>query len=111
MKHDLILVTLTPDQIAKAKEANGIRKRITHALICGPYGQMFRTEKQCLKYWKAWDPCWKIELPDGKYRAIFPDLFRRALKTSNHPIANFETTFNLVNILIEKQDSIEKERG
>ena len=47
MKHNLTLVTLTADQIANAKEANGQRKRITHALICGPYGQKFGTEKQC----------------------------------------------------------------
>ena len=36
MKHDLTLVRLDPEQIAKAKEANGARKKITHALICGP---------------------------------------------------------------------------
>ena len=32
---DLILVALTPEQIAKAKAVNGPRKRITHALLCG----------------------------------------------------------------------------
>ena len=51
MKHNLTLVTLSDEQVAKAKVANGPRKRITHALICGPHGQMFGTEKQCLKYW------------------------------------------------------------
>ncbi len=30
------------------------RKRITHALICGPYGQVFGTEKECLQYFTAW---------------------------------------------------------
>ena len=48
MKHNLTLVILTPEQIARAKEANGSRKRITHALVCGPYGRMFGTERQCL---------------------------------------------------------------
>ena len=54
--HDLILVKLSPDQIAAAKEANGRRRRITHALLCGPYGQRFDTERQCRRYFEAWDP-------------------------------------------------------
>ena len=62
MKHDLTLVTLSPEQIAKAKEANGTRKKTTHALICGPHGQMFGTEAQCLKYWEAWNPRQKNEV-------------------------------------------------
>ena len=56
MNYNLTLVTLTPGQIAMAKDANGVRKTITHALICGPHGQIFGTEKQCRKYWVAWDP-------------------------------------------------------
>ena len=42
MRHDLVLVPLSRDQIAKAKEAHGKRKRITHALLCGPHGQLCR---------------------------------------------------------------------
>jgi hypothetical protein len=53
-KDKLVLVRLTPEQIAKAKAANGAGKRITHALLCGRYGQMFGTEKQCRKYFDAW---------------------------------------------------------
>lgn len=56
MKHDLTLVTLSPEQIAKAKETNGARKKITHALICGPHGQMFGTEAQCLKVLGGMEP-------------------------------------------------------
>ena len=104
MKHDLTLVMLSPEQIAKAKEANGVRKKITHALICGPHGQIFGTEAQCLKYWEAWNPRRKIEVSEGKFRAIFPDVFRRAVKTADYPISNFETTFDMVNILMEIQD-------
>ena len=104
MKHDLTFVTLSPEQIAKAKEENGTRKQITHALICGPHGQMFGTEAQCLKYWEAWNPRQKIEVSKGKFRAIFPDVFRRAVKTANYPISNFATTFDLVNILMDLQD-------
>ena len=96
MKNDLTLVTLSPEQIAKAKEANGARKKITHALICEPHGQIFGTEAQCLKYWEAWNP--------RRKPAIFPDIFRRAVKTSDYAISNFETTFDLVNILMEIQD-------
>ena len=43
MKHNLTLVILAPEKIARAKEANGSRKRVTHALVCGPYGRMFET--------------------------------------------------------------------
>ena len=53
-KHELILVSLNKAQIARARKANGKRKQITHALLCGPYGQIFSTEKQCLKYYLVW---------------------------------------------------------
>lgn len=39
MKEKLILVTLNKEQIEKAKEVNGDRKKITHALLCGSSGQ------------------------------------------------------------------------
>ena len=81
MKHNLTLVILTPEQSAQAKEANGSRKRITHALVCGPHGQMFGTEKQCLKYFTAWDPDHRIEVAPGQYEALFGDLFDKAVKT------------------------------
>ena len=67
----LILVTLNPEQIAKAKEANGKRKRITHTLLCGHYGQIFGTEKHCLKYYTAW-------------KQNFPTLFSRS--KTNRPV-------------------------
>ncbi len=88
----LILVTLNQEQITKAKEINGKRKRITHALLCGPYGQIFGTEKQCLKYYTVW-------------KEIFPALFSEARRTDVYEIANFETTFDLVNKLIEADDA------
>ena len=101
----LILVTLNPDQIAKAKEVNGRRKRITHALLCGPYGQIFGTEKQCLKYWSAWNPKNRIEVTPGRYTAIFPKLFDKAVKKNKYEIHDFESTFNLVNKLIAAEDA------
>lgn len=103
MKHNLTLVALSPDQIAKAREANGARKKITHALVCGPHGQVFGTEQQCRKYFATWDPAYKIEVSPGKFKAIFPRLFNKAVETEEFEITNFETTFDLVNILIAKQ--------
>ena len=88
----LILVTLNPEQISKAKEVNGKRKRITHALLCGPYGQIFGTEKQCLKYYTVW-------------KEIFPALFSEAKRADVYEIVDFETTFDLVNKLIDADDA------
>ena len=79
MRHDLVLVPLSQDQIAKAKEAHGKRKRITHALLCGPYGQLFGTEKQCLKYYEVWS-------------SIFPQLFKQAYQAEEYAaIDDFHT--------------------
>ena len=96
-KHSLILVILTPTQIERAKDANGRRKRITHAVLCGPYGQMFGTEIQCLKYFRAWDP--------DRSQPIFPNVFDRAIVTSSHEITDFHTTPDLVMRLIEIEDA------
>ena len=90
-KQPLVLVTLNEDQIALAKAANGSRKRITHALICGSYGQLFGSERQCLKYYSAW-------------KEIFPRLFSRAIQTSTFEIADFDSTFDLVTNLINAND-------
>lgn len=95
MKHNLTLVQLSDDQITLAKEANGLRKQITHGLICGPYGQRFGTEKQCRKYYSAWEK-------------TFPCLFDKGVVTNNFAIINYQETFNLVNILIELHDPLEK---
>ena len=90
MRHDLILVRLSAIQIERAKAANGKRKRITHALLCGPYGQRFGTELDCRKYFEAWRP----------ERGMFPNLFRCAREADQYEINNYETTFNLVMKLI-----------
>ncbi len=95
MKHNLILVTLNQLQSEKAKKINGPRKTMTHALLCGPYGQIFGTEKYCRKYYSAWS-------------RIFPYIFNKAIEVSEYDILNFETTFNLVIKLIEANDPLEK---
>ena len=97
-KSELILVTLTDIQIEKAKEVNGNRKRITHALLCLPYGQLFGTEKQCRKYFDAWNP--------NQPNPIFPRIFRRAADVLDYPIIDYESTFNLVMILIKADDEL-----
>ena len=97
-RHELILVSLNEEQNAKAKEANGSRKRITQALLCGPYGQMFGTEKQCLKYYLAW-------------RDIFPALFFKGVEKKGHEISEYRSTFDLVNKLIEADDSLRGQAG
>ena len=104
-RYPLILVSLSPEQIVKAKEINGKRKQITHALLCGPYGQMFGTEKQCLKYWSVWRPEYRIEISPGQYKAMFPNLFDKSVITNNYEISDFESTFNLVNKLIAAEDA------
>lgn len=91
-KHDLLLVALSAEQITRAKVANGKHKRITHALVCGPYGQMFGTEKQCRKYFWAWDP--------DKGR-VFPTLFARAVITDNYALSDFKNTPELTLKLID----------
>lgn len=101
MKHNLVLVRLNSDQVARAKEENGHRKRITHALICGPHGQRFGTEKQCRKYFVAWNPKGHQYNPV----AIFPDLFDKAIETDSYEITDYESTWDLVMKLIDAQDN------
>lgn len=90
MKQDLILVTLNTEQIEKAKEVNGKRKQITHALICGSYGQIFGTKKYCDKYYSAW-------------QEVFKGLFNRGVELDDYEISDFESTFDMVDILIKAQ--------
>jgi len=92
MKEKLILVTLNAEQVEKAKEVNGKRKQITHALICGSHGQIFGTKKHCDKYFSAW-------------KEIFKDLFNQSIEVDDYEISDFESTFDMVNILIDIQDT------
>ncbi|EGQ7997921.1 hypothetical protein D8T39_22130 [Vibrio vulnificus] len=91
MENSLILVALSVEQISQAKAVNGQRKQITHALLCGSYGQMFGTEKQCSKYYNVW-------------KDIFQDLFSESKSVQACEVINYESTFDLVNILIAAAD-------
>ena len=92
-----MLVKLGGEQIALAKQANPHRRKITHALLCGTYGQILGTEKQCGKYYHVW-------------KHIFRGLFDKAYETEIHPIECYESTLNLVMLLIEEDDRIELRR-
>ena len=105
MKHNLTLVILAPEQIGRAREANGSRKRITHALMCGPHGQMFGTERQCLKFFTVWDPDHRIEAAPGQFQALFADLFDRAVKTTAYALNDYRTTPDLAARLMEASDA------
>lgn len=91
MKDAIVLVRLTPDQIELAKNVNGKRQQITHALLCGKYGQLFGTEKHCLKYFNVW----KMDMKK---------LFSKAVITDNHEISDYTSTFNLVMVLLKALD-------
>lgn len=95
MTEKLKLVNLNADQVALAKRENGERKKITHALVCGDYGQMFGTEKQCEKYFSAWSH-------------IFPYLFSGGQKLNNFELESYKTTPELVMVLIDAHASLEK---
>ncbi|EGQ8166964.1 hypothetical protein FDE04_25035 [Vibrio parahaemolyticus] len=58
---------------------------------CCSYGQIFGTEKQCLKYYNAW-------------KDIFQDLFSESKTLQVCDVVNYESTFDLVNILIAASD-------
>ncbi|WP_118842577.1 hypothetical protein [Raoultella ornithinolytica] len=91
MKEKLILVKLNNEQIKNAIFANGRRKKITHAVICGEYGQLFGSEIFCRKYFNTW----------GK---IFHLIFPSSSEEPEYQIRDFTTTFNLVNKLILVND-------
>ena len=54
---------------------------------------MFGTKKQCLKYYLVW-------------RDIFPALFSKGVEKTEHAITDYRSTFDLVNRLIEADDSL-----
>ena len=40
----------------------------------------------------VWDPDHRIEVAPGEYRALFADLFDKAVKTTAYPISDYRTT-------------------
>lgn len=97
MNDTIILVKLSQSQIESAKLILGKRSSPTHALLCGKFGQIFGTEKHCVKYFTAW-------------KEIFKNIFPKSLITDDYEITDFTNTFNLVNIIGEQQMKTEKSR-
>jgi hypothetical protein len=91
MENDLILISLNDEQISKSKEENGKRKQITHALVCGKYGVMFGTEKQCRKYYSVW-------------KEIFKHIFERCHETDKYNLNTYRCSGNVVMQLIYESD-------
>ena len=89
------LVTLNNEQIARAKKENGERKQISHAVVCGEYGQLFGTEMFCRKYFSAW--C-----------EIFPHLFSGGEEVTTVELSRLKSTPDLVMKLIKANDRLEK---
>ena len=93
MPQSLVLVRLSAEQISKARAVNGPKRKITHAVLCGNYGQLFGTEKQCRPYFSAW-------------AQIFPLLFSPAVEADSFEIVDYKSTFNLVIKLIGASDAL-----
>ncbi|QPR53239.1 hypothetical protein [Aeromonas allosaccharophila] len=91
MENELVLVALDAEQIDKAKDENGKRKQITHALVVGNYGVMFGTEKQCMKYYSVW-------------KDIFKDLFGKSYETDQYYLTTYKSSGKVVMDLIEESD-------
>jgi len=86
----LILAPLTGEQIAIAKSTLGARRQITHVLVCGSFGKMFGTEKQCRKYFAPWS-------------TDFPTLFDQVIEANGVELTDYEETDGLVMRLIDAQ--------
>jgi len=90
-KQPLVLVTLDESQVSRAKEVNGKRKRITHAVLCGQYGRIYGTQQHCHKRYTLW----------SKH---FSSLFSKPLRTGSYAIDNFTSSFELERRLIDARD-------
>ena len=62
---------------------------------------MFGTERQRLKRFTVWDPDHRIAVAPGKDRALFADLFDKAVKTTAYAISDYRTTPDLATRLME----------
>lgn len=92
--NDLVLVKLSDEQVALAKQANPYRRRTTYTLLCGAHEQMLGTQNQYRKYYGTW-------------KDIFRRLFDKVYRTLMYPIQRYESTVNLVTLLIKEDDRIE----
>ena len=94
MSENVLLVKLNAEQIKLAKHENGERTQISHAVVCGKYGQLFGTEKQCRKYYEVW-------------KRIFPYLFAGGIEVDDFNITDYESTLDTM-VLIHAHRPLEK---
>lgn len=90
-RYTLCLASLNPAQIIAAKSALGQRRRITHVLLCGPYGKIFGTEAQCRKYFTPWS-------------TLFPEIFEKAIESTSYELEDYNETRDLVLHLLKESD-------
>lgn len=90
-RYTLCLASLNPAQIIAAKSALGQRRRITHVLLCGPYGKIFGTEAQCRKYFTPWS-------------TLFPEIFEKAIESTSYELEDYNETRDLVLHLLHESD-------
>lgn len=94
-RYTLCLAALNPSQIEQAKASLGSRKQITHVLMCGKFGKIFGTEKQCRKYFVPWS-------------TIFPELFDSAIVTEQCELEDYVEKRDLVLTLIDESEKRKK---
>jgi len=94
-RYTLCLAALSPYQIEQAKAGLGPRKQITHVLMCGKFGKIFGTEKQCRKYFVPWS-------------THFPELFDSAVVAETCELEDYVEKRDLVLTLIDESERRKK---
>ena len=89
MNDSLIMAALDDEQVAKAKQANGKNRRITHVVICGDYGRVFGTYNQCARHFSF-------------FKNTFKKLFFEAKIVDSCRINDYQDTFEIENVLFAK---------
>ena len=98
MANTVKLITLTPEQIASAKQTHSSRKQITHAVVCEGYGQLFGTETHCTPFYKAWSE-------------VFPYIFTGGVELEEYDFEHYETTPDLLDSIYEIHDPLERDNN
>jgi len=93
----IFFVSLTEDQIKKAKAVHGQQFHITHAVVCGKYGQWFGTKKQCEKYYSAWEHIYR------------ESLFDDSAEISTYEFKRYDSD-DLTGILMKADDKVERQK-
>ena len=102
-EHEAQLDAGDPDPGTNCPRQGGERQPETHH--ARPRLRALRSDvrngAQCRKYFTLWDPDHRIEVAPGQYRALFADLFDRAVTTTAYSINDYRTTPGLAARLME----------